>query len=123
MASSTVPRTTVPTFTFRSGLGINHPPVPPVRKKQFGDYCFRATCQVVSDGAPENACPIARVTGYDKNPDVAKDTEFVCATHVRAYMGYGYRCMPAEVVMMPGSNLECSGEMFFIMDGKTNKLV
>lgn len=98
------------------------PPAPPPTTLGFGDYCFRATCAVVRGGDGDNACPIARVTGYDRHPGVGKDAEYVCAAHVRATDG-GMRCLPAEVVMLPRSRAACSGQMFWIVDGKSKRIV
>lgn len=124
--TSTLPRPAFVSFSSRSGLGISMPPGLPPTKPTFGGYCMRATCGILPADAPEGACPIARVSGYDKHPGVAKDTEFVCRAHTRTMggtMGGQYRCTPAEVVLLPNSDMECSGQMWFTMDGQTKRLV
>jgi len=120
--ASTLPRAPVVSFSSRSGLGISMPPGLPPTKAKYGGYCLRATCGVVREGDPPDACPIARVSGYDKHPQVARDTEYVCAHHVKT-LGGGYRCLPAEVVLLPNSDKECSGQMFFTMGAETKRLV
>lgn len=114
----------LPTFSSRSGLGVTMPPSPPGGKLRYGAYCFKATCQVYRDDEPEG-CPIARVVGYDKSATVGKDTEYVCSAHVRTAMpGERVRCSKAEVVLLAGNpKLECSGQVFFEMDGATKKIV
>lgn len=123
--SAAARRASIPVVSFstRGGLGMAMPPAPPPSKPIFGNYCFRATCTVVRDGdAPSNACPVGRVTGFDRHPGVGKDTEYVCNAHLRT-LGPGHTCMPAEVVMLRSSRLECSGQMFWTVDGVTKKLV
>jgi len=121
--ASTLPRPpTAVSFGSRSGLGISMPPALPPNKLSYGGYCMRATCNVVKDGDEPAGCPIGRVTGYDKHPGVGKDTESVCAHHART-MGSGYRCLPAEVVLLTNSDMECSGQMFFTMGSDTKRLV
>lgn len=122
--ASTLPKPPAPpagaTFSSRGGLGIAMPPAPPPSQKKYGAYCFKATCDVVDDDAP--GCPVGRVVGYDKHPGVGEDTEYVCRMHVRG-LAAEYRCLPAQVVMLSGSDLECSGQVFFATDSETRRLV
>ncbi len=114
-------------FVTRAGLGLLSfrsntamPPAPPPVHKSLGGYCLRATCSVTD----VQGCEIARVKGYDKNMAVARNTEIACRQHVRALKGQGrLKCSEAEVVMLASSPLECSGQVFFVMDGATKQLV
>ncbi len=103
------------------------PPAPPPNKPQFGNYCFKATCQVTEEDE-HTGCPIARgrVTGYDKHPGVGKDTEYACATYFRSQGKTTFRCGEAQVVMLPHPALgpnECSGQMFWTIDDQTHRMI
>lgn len=113
------------TFASRSGLGISMPPRKPGVAKKYGDYCFRATCIIHDDSSEPLGCPIAKIKGYDKSPQVGKDTEEVCRMHLRTMDGgSALRCGEAEVVMLPHvDNMECSGQMVFVMDGDVKRLL
>lgn len=118
--ASVLPRPTrsAPTFSSFSGLGFATPPSLPPGKKKFGEYCFRATCRVED----VQGCPVAKVKGYGKSPAVAKDTEQACRRHVST-SGGRWTCADAEVVMLPSLDMECAGEIFFVMQGTVKKLV
>lgn len=115
--SSVLPRPV--TFSTRGGLGFTMPPKPPSKKKTYGSYCFRATCLLHDEAL---GCPVGKVKGYDKSPQIGSDTESVCKHYVRT-MGDHYICGDAEVVMLPSSDLSCLGEMFIVMDGTVKRLV
>lgn len=118
-----LPRPPVPAvFATRGGLGFTMPPSSPPLKKVFGDYCFRATCQIIDD---VRGCPVGKVKGYDRTPEVGRDTEYVCGLHLRGMPPGAFSCGEAEVVMLPATptDMECSGQMFFVMDGEVKKLV
>lgn len=117
--ASVLPRAP-PTFAAFAGLGFTTPPAPPPAKKYFGDYCFRATCRV-SDA---EGCPVAKVKAYGKSPEIAAQAERACRRHIGdAGLGARWTCADAEVVMLPSLDMECAGEIFFVMDGSTKKLV
>lgn len=107
------------TFASRGGLGFTAPPKPPSKKKTYGSFCFRATCMITDETL---GCPVAKVKGYDKSPQIGPDTEGVCKSHARG-MGRQYACGEAEVVMLPTSDLTCLGEVFLVMDGTVRRLV
>ena len=107
-------------FASRKRLGVTAPPNKPVPPKQIGSYCFRATCLVHDDGVA--GCPIAKVKGYDTSPAVGKDTEMACRAHLRSMPG-SLRCGEAEVVMLSATDMECSGQMMFVMDGTVRRLL
>ena len=109
------------TFATPSGLGITAPPPKPAAPKKFGSYCFRATCGIHDDSL--HGCPVvAKLKGYDRSPEIGRDTEEVCRVHART-MGGRMRCGDAEVVLLPGTDMECSGQMMFVMDGVVRRLV
>lgn len=96
------------------------PPAPPSKKPKFGSYCFKATCDVVDESVP--GCPVrARVSGYDKELSVGQETEDACNAHARSHRGY--RCLGAQIVMLPHSDHDCSGQVYWVMDGKTKQLL
>lgn len=105
------------------GLGMAMPPAKPPGLPTFGSYCFKATCEVYDDNARPRGCPIAHLTGYDKQPTIGKDTEYACRIHVRSLRGKKYRCGEASVVLLPtpSPKMECSGQVFFAMDGQPTK--
>lgn len=111
------------TFATRGGLGINMPPAPPASSKKFGGYCFRATCEVFHESS--QGCPVAKIKGYDRSPEIGKDTEEVCRIHARTMDGGrgGYTCGDASVTLLPHGNMECSGQMVLVMDGSVKRLV
>jgi hypothetical protein len=118
-----------PTFVTKAGmgLGMTTPPASPPAQRGFGGYCMRATCEVQDS----LGCPVAKVSGYDKHPDVVKATQKACESRARALSGRRgpglnsrqYRCMAAELVLLPYSSMECSGQVFWTMDGETKQLV
>lgn len=109
-----------PTFSTFAGLGFTTPPAPPPSKKSFGSYCFRATCRVED----AQGCPVAKVKGYGKSPEVSTQTEQACRRYVdKTGLGDRWVCGDAEVVLLPSLNMECEGEIFFVMDGSVKKLV
>lgn len=115
-------RPTVVTFATRGGLGFTMPPTKPPSQKKYGGYCFRATCHI-SDSTL--GCPVAKIKGYDRTPTVGRDTESVCRVHAKRMSGQApgtYTCGEAEVVMLPATDLECTGQMYFVMDGEVKKL-
>lgn len=116
VASLGRPRLVPPVFCFRSGLGVTTPPTKPPGLPKLGSYCLKATC-VVEDA---QGCPVGKVTGYDKSPEIGRDTERAC----RAHVGGAYVCGEASVVLLPNlEGMECSGQMFFTFDGHTKKIV
>ncbi len=113
-------------FVTRAGLGMSAPPAKPPAPAKFGSYCFRATCEVVDEGL---GCPVAKVKGYDTSPTIGEDTEYACSMHARelrrdrADGGPGIACTPAEVVLLPKApNMECSGQVFVVMEGEVKRL-
>lgn len=103
-------------LAFRSNTAL--PPAPPPVVKGLGGYCLRATCRVTNAAGEE----VAVTRGFDKNVSVGRDTEIACKRHVRSLRGR-FACSEAEVVMLANSPLECSGQIFFTLDGNTKQLV
>lgn len=118
------PQRRLPVFVFRAGLGMAMPPSVPKPPARLGSYCIKATCTVLAVDGSE----VARVTGYDRTPEVAKTTERACRLHVRDHMGTrgrALRCDDAQVVILPNvhDSMPCQGELFFAMGGDVKKLV
>lgn len=116
-------RRSVAVFSTRDGLGIASPPYKPPTPLRFGSYCFRATCQIFDES--QRGCPVAKVKGYDRSPQIAADTEEVCRAHVRMTGdgGIPLRCSDAEVVLLPATDMECSGQIMLVKDGSVRRLV
>ena len=92
------------------------PPDRPPWKPGYGDYCFRAECEIVGSREHEGA----RVVGYDRYATIADATEKACRLHVR---GRGGSCTPPQLVMLPQASKECGGEIYVITKGVTTRLV
>ena len=116
--ATTLSRTLV-TFSTRGGLGFTTPPSKPPPRKKYGGYCFRATCKVTD----AKGCPVGKVKGYDRSPEVGRDTEDVCGAHARSMPGGTFACGAAEVVLLPTTDLECTGEVFYVSEGAVKRLV
>lgn len=117
-------RRAVVAFASHPSLGITAPPRKPGQLKKHGSYCFRATCTIHDDAGAPRGCPVAKIKGYDKSPQIGKDTEEVCRVHVRTMDGAStLRCGEAEVVMLPHSDMECSGQMVFVQGGNVKRLL
>jgi hypothetical protein len=115
---------TRPAFAFRigGGTGTSLPPYKPPSKPTFGDYCFRATCLVVDGSGQE----VGTAAGYDTDLAVGDNTERACRLEARSMRSSGrgqYVCRGAEVVMLPYSKEECSGQIFFTVGTSTRRLV
>lgn len=108
------PSVAPPRFVATSSLVFRtaSPPAAPPTSLARGDYCLRATCIVVD--AEDQTTTVGRVVGYDTCPSVGAATEGACALHARAAGG---TCGPAELVLMPHSRRECSGQVYWIEDG------
>lgn len=119
MATALPPRPLV-TFSTRGGLGFTTPPSKPPDRRKHGSYCFRATCQL-TDAAL--GCPVGKVKGYDRSPEIGRDTEEVCRVHARTMPAGTFACGEAEVVLLPATDLECTGEVFLVLDGTVKRLV
>ena len=118
-------------FATRPDL-VAPPPWKPRPKAKTGSYCFKAVCDVFAgagdvtgDPATVNACPIAKITGYDTSIKIGDDTEYMCRQHVRNLPGGPFRCGDARVVILPSvdHHSECSGQFFFTMGNQTKRLV
>ena len=83
---------------------------------QFGQYCLKATCDLV-----ESDETVGRVVGYDRYVSVAGEVERACS--IKARERPGSSCSPARVALLNEFRKECSGEVFFVMDGNSTRLV
>ena len=81
------------------------PPTRPPWRKDFGDYCFRASCEVARQGKHAG-----RVVGYDRYMTIAEDVQRACSRVARD----GEECGTAAVTLLTASRKECAGQVFFI---------
>jgi hypothetical protein len=96
------------------------PPQPPPLDlfTNGSECCFRATCLITSS---QKITDSARVVGYHTTPRIANDTERACK--IMANQNRSWKCSPATLVMLPGSDTLCSGQVYFYMGPKTKRLV
>lgn len=80
----------------------------------FGDYCFRAVCFMVDSGDEVTG----KISGYDRSVQIAEEVENACKLHTRGR--HGTRCLQPELTLLPASPRECSGQVYFDFDVKTN---
>jgi hypothetical protein len=113
-------------YSFSKGglvLAMTAPPrKPPIgRDKTYGEYCFRATCDVFD---AETDAEAGRIVGYAKRVSIAEDVEAVCKLVVaKDGTASKKRCGEATMTMLPSSPRTCEGEIFFVVDGVSKKLV
>jgi hypothetical protein len=75
------------------------------------------------DGAGQE---VGHAKGFDTDLAVADNTERACRLEARSMRSSGrgqYVCKSAEVVMLPYSKEECSGQVFFTVGTSTRRLV
>jgi hypothetical protein len=109
-------------FRAGGGTGTAVPPYKPPSKPVFGEYCFKATCRIL-DGAGQE---VGHARGYDTELTVGDATERACKLETRSMRSSGrgqYSCAGAEVVMLPNSDEQCSGQVFFTVGTSTRRLV
>lgn len=93
------------------------PPPPTKNLPRLGACCFKATCSIRSCDKD-----IASVTGYNRSPIVAQDTERACKVVARE--NDAWQCSAATLVMVPGNaGQPCGGETYFYMGAKTKRLL
>jgi hypothetical protein len=113
------------TYSFSKGIiavpVITAPPhkPPSSRNKMYGDYCFRATCNVFEADMRTEA---GHVVGYGKRVSISQDVEAACE-FVVGKEGAKQKCGDVTMTMLPSSPRSCEGEIFFVSDGTSKKLV
>jgi len=101
---------------FSTGGVVRAPPPPRVKPKPFGDYCWRATCSVEDDVHQK----VGAFMGYDAVITITEVVEKECTRHCKIHGG---TCLTPELVLLPSSRKECSGQVFyFTLDGKSRKI-
>lgn len=106
-----------PKFVVRASLALEHgsPPGRPPWRRGYGDYCWRATCEMRSaDGTLT-----ARVNGYDRYMTIQHSVEHACLIQARAMPNDGMACSPARVTLLHDYRKECAGQVYFVMDGSS----
>jgi len=110
--------TTVAVATFATrGNVIFSPPPPLAPRRRFGEYCWRATC-FVEDVMDKR---VAAFMGYDSTITVTEAVLKSCQLHCK--IRPGTRCTEPELVLLPTARAECSGQIYFYMDGTTKQVV
>lgn len=83
------------------------PPEKTVKKPGYGEYCIRAESFMYRDD--DSTHPILKVTGYDTSMDIVQTVTDACDRNAK---GFGLECTPCSVVIMPNSQMLCSGIHF-----------
>ena len=100
---------TRPTLKLMLDVG---PPARPPWRRGYGDYCFKASCELEGVG---------KVVGYDRYMGIAGKVENACA--IRSAAHPGSTCSPANVTLLQDHRKECAGEIFFVVDGTSKRLL
>ena len=105
-------------FTTRPSMTLNErgPPARPPWRRGYGEYCFRASCELVGPSGLEG-----KVIGYDRYMSIAADVENACSVQSRDHPGSA--CSVASVSLLSEYRKECSGEVYFVVDGTSRKLL
>ena len=128
----------VPTFVVRRGLTFGSsserrrsrravddipPMLPPPRLPPVGgNYCFKATCQMVD----VRGSPFARVVGFGPDIKTISDAvENACRLELGKTHGdrHGAKCRNAEATFLPRATVDCSGEIWYYAKNSTRRLV
>ena len=106
-----------PRFATRPRLTLEHgPPERPPWRRGYGTYCIQAACNLVdSQGGT-----VGKVVGYDRYISIQDAVEQGC--RVNAHRVPGSSCGPVTLTMLSDIRKECSGEVFFVMDGTSRRL-
>lgn len=94
------------------------PQPPPIDLFGYSECCFRATCLISSS---QKIADQVRVVGYNTTPRIANDTERACK--VVANQNAAWKCSSASLVMLPSSDISCSGQLYFHIGGKTKRII
>jgi hypothetical protein len=100
-------------FATRGNSTILKPPPPPRPTKPKGDHCWRATVEATSNNEPRGS-----YVGYDTTIGVCDLVLNAC----RRSATRGVECGAPELVLLTSGSSLCSGQVFFMMDGRTVKL-
>lgn len=107
-----------PTFVTRPRLRLEHgPPARPPWRRGYGYYCIKATCDVHDT----HGCPIGRVVGYDRYLHIQDAVEHAC--RITTHNMPGASCGDARVTVMGDYRKECAGEVYFVFDGTSRRIV
>ncbi len=129
-----IPLQARPSFStsFAYRLDTPAPPTKPPKTLTFGSSCFRATVDMMldTDDKASDATSqvpgwhrIGTVTGYDKSPRIAQETEQACRQQARAVGDPKLRCGEASLTMLRSSDKQCEGEMYFEMNNTVRKIL
>jgi len=100
-------------------LNDRGPPARPPWRRGYGEYCFRASCDLVGPkGAPSS---LGKVVGYDRYMSIAAHVENACSIQSRNHPGS--TCSTASVSLLSEHRKECSGEVWYVVDGTSKKLL
>jgi hypothetical protein len=108
---------------FRSGYvfgaTLSPPSKPPTMPNlALGLYCIKATCEL----RDSNNVTVGEFSGYDTSLSIAKKVEGVC--ELKRSGVNRERCTSSEVTFLqPSATVQCSGEVYFVVDNKVRKVV
>ena len=98
------------------------PPRPPWRKG-YGMYCIKATCVLLDS---DSGAVMARVVGYDRYMHIQDSVANACRLTADGMRDGGRRrvvCDDPQVTLMSDYRKECSGQLYFVVDGTSHRIV
>jgi hypothetical protein len=105
---------TVTRFVLSNNL-LMPPPKPP--RPLGGDHCWRATCDVLDDELTK----LGAFVGYDDTIGITQHVHKACELHCK--IRPGTRCREPELVLLPSSRRECSGQIFYYERGSSRRIL
>ena len=102
------------TFATRGNSTILQPPPPRPPTKPKGEYCWRATVEATANDKSRGS-----YVGYDTNIGVCDLVLNAC----RRSATRGVECGAPELVLLSSGSSLCSGQVYFMLDGKSVKIL
>ena len=112
------PLTRLPAFVVRPRLALDcSPPERPPWRRGYGSYCMKASCELRDAGG----CFVGRVVGYDRYVGIQDTVERACRMTAQGFPGA--TCTNHRLVFLGDMMKGCAGEVFFVVDGNSRRLV
>lgn len=104
----------------RAGLSLQpgFPPDRPPWRRGYGSYCIKATCELRGE---DDGQPLARFMGYDRYVHIQDAVEHAC--RLRADEMPGVTCSAPRLTLLADYRKECAGEVYFVVDGSSRRVV
>jgi hypothetical protein len=83
---------------------------------------MKATVVIEHDGdASQKSGEWGRIVGYDTELTITTHTEAACRLHIKRRKNL--KCNAASLTLLPGTKMECSGQIYFMFDSTLKRLV